>query len=119
MAAAETLTITRGIDDNVQVVNKRVQIVDMKVEGIDDKVRTIGSKVQSLDHKVSSVIQGELYLQYPASEYVCSQPFALLGVKETGVTIQQVAVQVTDLERSSSSNPIATAETRLDVSYRE
>jgi hypothetical protein len=62
MAAAEILTITRGIDDNVQVVNERVQIVDMKVEGINDKVRTIGSKVQSVDHKVSSVIQGELYL---------------------------------------------------------
>ncbi|KAF8258162.1 hypothetical protein EI94DRAFT_1184425 [Lactarius quietus] len=62
MAAAETLTITRGIDDNVKVVNERVLSVDMKVEGIDDKVRTIDGNVKRVNRKVRSVIKGELYL---------------------------------------------------------
>jgi nucleoside-triphosphatase THEP1 len=60
MAAAESLTIARGIDDNVKVVDERVQSVDMKVEGIDDKVMSVDSRVQGVDHKVGSVIQGEL-----------------------------------------------------------
>ncbi|KAI9461930.1 hypothetical protein BJY52DRAFT_1146951 [Lactarius psammicola] len=79
MAAAEALTITRGIDDKVKDVDEKVEAVDMKVEGIDNKVQTIDSKVQGVDHKVGSVIQ---------------------GVKETGVLIQQVANQVTDLNRN-------------------
>ncbi len=54
MAAAEALTITRGIDDKVKDVDERVQGVDMKVEGVD-------GKVQDVNHKVGSVIQGELY----------------------------------------------------------
>ena len=76
MAAAEVLTITRGIDDKVkdvgnkvkdvdekvEGVDERVQAVDMKVDGIDDKVRSVDSKVQGVDQKVGSVIQGELYL---------------------------------------------------------
>jgi hypothetical protein len=57
MAAAEALTITRGIDDNVKDIYERVQSVDMKVEGIDDKVHGV-------DHKVGSVIQGELYFHF-------------------------------------------------------
>ncbi|KAI9449038.1 hypothetical protein BJY52DRAFT_1228002 [Lactarius psammicola] len=111
MAAAEALTITRGIDDKVKDLNdkvkdvddrvkdvddkvkdvdekvegvdERVQAVDIKVDGIYDRVRTVDSKVQRVDHKVGTVIQ---------------------GVKEAGVAIQQVANQVTDLNRSSSSN---------------
>ncbi len=76
MAAAEVLTITRGIDDKVkgvddkvkdvdekvEGVDERVQAVDIKVEGIDDKMRSVDGKVQDVDHKVGSVIQGELYL---------------------------------------------------------
>ncbi|KAN0139298.1 hypothetical protein V8E53_002799, partial [Lactarius tabidus] len=58
MAATETLTVTRGIDDNVKDVDERVRSVDMKVEGIDDRVMSVDSKVQGVDHKVSSVIQG-------------------------------------------------------------
>ncbi|KAI9447183.1 hypothetical protein BJY52DRAFT_1228423 [Lactarius psammicola] len=93
MAAAEALTITRGIDDKVKDVNdkvkdvddkvegvdERVQAVDIKVDGIYDRVRTVDSKVQRVDHRVGTVIQ---------------------GVKETGVAIQQVANQVTDLNRN-------------------
>jgi methyl-accepting chemotaxis protein len=90
MAATETLTISRSIDDKVknvgdrvkdvgdkvkdvgdtvkdvgdkvESVDERVQGVDIKVEGIDNQVRRIDSNVQSVDHKVSLVIQGELYL---------------------------------------------------------
>ncbi|KAH9013803.1 hypothetical protein EDB83DRAFT_2184415, partial [Lactarius deliciosus] len=64
MAAAEALTITRGIDDKVkdmyekvEAVDERVQVVDIKVDGIDDKVQTVDSKVQCVDHKVRSVIR--------------------------------------------------------------
>ncbi|KAI9447180.1 hypothetical protein BJY52DRAFT_1177107 [Lactarius psammicola] len=107
MAAAEALTITRGIDDKVKDLNdkvkdvddrvkdvddkvkdvdekvegvdERVQAVDIKVDGIYDRVRTVDSKVQRVDHKVGTVIQ---------------------GVKETGVAIQQVANQVAELNRN-------------------
>ena len=54
MAAAEALTIARGIDDNVKDVYGRVKSVGMKIESMDDKV-------QGVDHKVGSVIQGVLY----------------------------------------------------------
>ncbi|KAH9009051.1 hypothetical protein EDB85DRAFT_2283293 [Lactarius pseudohatsudake] len=100
MAAVEALMITRGIDDKVkdvgdkvkdvdekvkvvdekvEAVDERVQAVDIKVDGIDNKVRTVDSKVHGVDHKVGSVIQ---------------------GLKETGVAIQQVVNQVTDLNRN-------------------
>ncbi|KAH9170748.1 hypothetical protein EDB89DRAFT_2243945 [Lactarius sanguifluus] len=100
MAAAEVLTISRGIDDKVkevddkvkevdervEAVDERVQVVDIKVDGIDNKVRTVDNKVQRVDNKVGSVIE---------------------GIKETGVAIQKVTNQVTDINRSSSSDLIA------------
>jgi archaellum component FlaC len=59
MAAAEALTITRGIDDKVNVVDERlegvderVQSVDVKVEGIDEKVLIVDGRVQGVDDKV-------------------------------------------------------------------
>ena len=59
MAAAEALTISRGIDDRVKDVGERlegvdgrVQSVDVKVEGVDDKVLIVDSKVQGVDDKV-------------------------------------------------------------------
>ena len=62
MAAAESLTMARGIDDQVKVVDERlsgvdgrVQGVDMKVEGIDDKVLSVDGKVLSVDSKVLDV----------------------------------------------------------------
>jgi hypothetical protein len=146
MAAAEALTISRGVDDRIKVVDERlegvderVQIVDVKVEGIDDKVviidskvqgvddkvqgvdskvqgidnkllsvdtkvqgvddkvLSIDSKVQDVDHKVESVIEGGYTL---AGLRICPQPFSRLGVKETGVAIQQAVNQVCDLKRS-------------------
>ena len=83
MAAAETLKITRSIDDKVkdvdekvEGVDERVQSVDMKVEGVDNKVDSVDNKVQGVsdgvtrvddrvqgvDDKVSTVIEGELCL---------------------------------------------------------
>ena len=127
MAAAEALTISRGIDDRVkdvderlEGVDERVQRVDVKVEGIDGKVQgvddkllsvdrkvqdvddnvlSVDSKVQDVDHKVGSVIEGELYHISWSPNLVLS-PFVRLGVKETGVAIQQVANQVSNLNRS-------------------
>ena len=61
MAAAEALTITRGIDDNVKDVNETVHNVDMKVEGVDCKVRGVDDRVKSVELKVGSVIKGKLY----------------------------------------------------------
>ena len=62
MAAAETLTVTREIDDNVKDVGIRlegvdeiVQGVDMKVEDIDDKVQNVDSKVQGIDDRTKVV----------------------------------------------------------------
>ncbi|KAH9037510.1 hypothetical protein EDB85DRAFT_609184 [Lactarius pseudohatsudake] len=72
MAAAEALMITRGIDDKMDGVDERIQSVNMKVEGIDDRVRNV-------DNKVGSVTQ---------------------GVKESGVAIQQVINQVSNLNRN-------------------
>jgi archaellum component FlaC len=78
MAAAEALTITRGIDDKVNVVDERLEGVDVKVESIQDQiqiaaediqdqVQTVDSKVEGVDnrvrgvdHKVGLVIEGEL-----------------------------------------------------------
>jgi archaellum component FlaC len=55
MAAAETLTITRGIDDKVNVVDERLEGVDERVQGIDVKVEGIGEKVLIVDDKVQGV----------------------------------------------------------------
>ena len=62
MAAAEALTIARGIDDKVkdvderlEGVDERVQSVGLKVEGIDDKVLIVDTKVQGVDDKVQGV----------------------------------------------------------------
>ena len=82
MAAAEALTITRGIDDKVNDVDERLEGVDegvqsigIKVEGIEDqlqivdgKVEGVDSRVKIVDHRVSSVIQGELYFYSLALE---------------------------------------------------
>ena len=67
MAAAEALTIARGIDDSVKDVDERVKGVDIKIESMDDKV-------QGVDHKVGSVIQGVLYFHSMVTETVLSLP---------------------------------------------
>ena len=70
MAAAEALTITRGIDD----------------------------KVLGVDHKIGSVVEGELRRISPPPNLPSA--LARLGVKENGVAIKQVANQVSGLNSS-------------------
>ena len=53
MAAAETMVITRDIDDTVKVVGKRLMNVDERVEGVDGRV--------------VSVIAGESFFLYMPS----------------------------------------------------
>jgi hypothetical protein len=64
MAAAEALTISRGIDDKVKEVGEKMARVDERVQCVDIKVEGIDNQVRRIDHKVGSVIQGELYLHY-------------------------------------------------------
>ena len=66
MAAAEVLTIARGIDE-------RVQSVDVKVESIDDRVLGV-------DDKIGSVAEGELYRISPPP----NRPSALCSVRCKG-----------------------------------
>ena len=75
MAAAETMTVTRDIDDtvkdvdkrlegvdsNVQGVNERVKDVDKRVEDVDKRVKDADERVKGVDGRVGSVIQGPLY----------------------------------------------------------
>jgi hypothetical protein len=99
MAAAETMAVTRDIDDTVKDVDKRLGSVDERV------------------------IQGGLFfLHWPPNP---SSAFDLLGVKETGVAIQQVFNQVNNLNRESSpklitadseaSNSLTGTELRKDL----
>ena len=62
MAAAEALTISRGIDVKVKEVDEKVASVDERVQSVDTKVEGIDNQVRTIDHKVGSVIQGDLYL---------------------------------------------------------
>ena len=54
MAAAETMTVTRDIDDTVKDVDKRLEGVDSNVQGVNERVKGV-------DGRVGSVIQGPLY----------------------------------------------------------
>ena len=55
MAAAETVEITRGIDDNVKVI-------DGNVKGVGEQLQNVDKKVEGVDHKIGSVAKGELEL---------------------------------------------------------
>ena len=93
MAAAETMTVTRDIDDTVKDIDKRVKDADDRVKGVDGRV--------------GSVIQGRLSFPPMALALNLSSPLLPSGVKESGVVIQQVFNQVNDLNRESSFNFIA------------
>jgi hypothetical protein len=99
MAAAETMTVTRDIDDTVKDVaktlggvNEGVQVVDGRVKGvnrimkgvdyvvkdvdhvvkgINHRVKAIDSRVNVVDHKVGSVLRGEFFLMSWSSN-LCS-----------------------------------------------
>ena len=84
MAAAETMAVTRDIDDAVKGVDKRLGVVD---------------------NRVGSVIQGRFsFFLHWHRPRIWSHPFLPLGVKETGVVIQQMFNQVNGLNRESSFN---------------
>ena len=89
MAAAETMTVTRDIDDTVKDVDKRLEGVDErahrvevntkriedkvdgvdgKVQGVDERVKDVDKRVKDADERVKgvdgrvcSVIQGRLF----------------------------------------------------------
>ena len=109
MAAAETMTVTRDIDDTVKDVDKRlegvgsnVQDVNERVKDVDKWVKNADERVKRVDGRVGSIIQGPL--SFPPLHWPRIYPLPLLslGVKEAGVAIQQVFNQVNDLNRESS-----------------
>jgi hypothetical protein len=62
MASAETMTVTRDIDDTVKDVDKRLVNVDERVHGVDmrtevieDMVEVVDSKLQGVDERVMDV----------------------------------------------------------------
>ena len=77
MAAAETMTVTRDIDDTVKDVNKRLECADeragrteMNTENIEDKVEGVDKRVRGVDGRVGSIIQGRLSFPSLAPESV-------------------------------------------------
>jgi hypothetical protein len=58
MAAAETLMITCGIDDNVK--------------SVDDQVQCVGTKLDGVDHRVGSVLKGESEMRQVTLESILS-----------------------------------------------
>ena len=60
MAAAETMTVARDIDDTVKDVDKRLEGVDNNVQGVNELVKDVDKRVKGVDGRVGSVIQGRL-----------------------------------------------------------
>lgn len=133
MAAAETMTVTRDIDDTVKGVVKTLDGVEGQVKGIDHTVkgvdhamkdvghvvkgvnhmvRGVDCRVKVVDHKLGSVLTGESL----DGSRIRAQRFTRLGVMETGLAIQQVSNQVNDLNRSCYSN-IITADHERSISH--
>jgi hypothetical protein len=81
MAAAELLTITRAISDDVMDVDERVEGVGERIQAIDSRVRGlyyvgkgVRNRVKGVADKVSSVIEGGLFFHEPVPKFVLS-PF--------------------------------------------
>ena len=84
MAAAETMAVTRDIDDTVKAVDEKadhiemntesiadkVEDVDSKVQGVNEKVKDIDERVKGVDGRVGSVIQGRHFFPSLAPESV-------------------------------------------------
>ena len=58
MAAAETMAVTRDIDDTVKGVDEKANRIEMNTENIEDKVEGVDSKVQNVDERVKDVNEG-------------------------------------------------------------
>jgi hypothetical protein len=69
MAAAETMTVTRDIDDTVKDVDNRLGSVDDRVKNIDKRVKDADDRVKGI---VDSVIRGGLFFPLLAPEFVLS-----------------------------------------------
>ena len=109
MAAAETMTVTRDIDDTVKDVDQRLEGVGSNIQGVNERVKDVDKRVKNADERmkgvdgrVGSVIQGPL--SFPPLHWprICPHPLLSSGVKESGVAIQQVFNQVNDLDSESS-----------------
>jgi hypothetical protein len=87
------------------------------VKDADQRVKDADDRVKGVDGKVGSVIQGRLF--FPSLAPNPSSTFTLLGVKETGVAIQQVVNQVNNLNRESSPKFITADHKGLELSYRK
>ena len=55
MAAAETMAVTRDIDDTVNGVDEKANRIEINTEKIEDKVEGVDSKVQNVDEGVKDV----------------------------------------------------------------
>ena len=55
MAAAETMAVTRDIDDTVKGVDERAHRIEINMDNIEDKVEGVDSKVQNVDERVKGV----------------------------------------------------------------
>ena len=55
MAAAETMTVTRDIDDTVKDVDKRLEGVDSNVQDVNEIVKDVDKKVEDVDKRVKNV----------------------------------------------------------------
>ena len=55
MAAAETMAVTRDIDDTVRGVDEKANRIEINTENIEDKVEGVDSKVQNVDERVKDV----------------------------------------------------------------
>ena len=55
MAAAETMTITRDIDDTVKDVDKRLEGVDGRVSSVMKGVMETGATIQQVSDRVSDL----------------------------------------------------------------
>lgn len=136
MAGAETMTVTRDIDDAVKSVVKTLDGVEGQVKGIDHRVkgvnhvmkdvghvvkgvnhrvRGVDCRVKVVDHKLGSVLTGESL----HGSRIRAQRFTRLGVMETGLAIQQVSNRVNDLNRSCYSNIITADHERSISQYRK
>ena len=102
MAAAETMTVTRDIDDTAKDMDKRLEGVGSNIQGVNERVKNADERVKGVDGRVGSVIRGPL--SFPPLHWprICPHPLLSSGVKENGVAIQQVFNQVNDLNRESS-----------------
>ena len=58
MVAAETMAVTRDIDDTMKDVDKRLEGVDSKVQNVDETVKDVNEVVKDVNERVKDVDEG-------------------------------------------------------------